>query len=75
MANGTMSPPLHISFRADGENRAVGKRSASTSRDIPFIKDTSQNLISRAARHHFSLFLTSLHIYVAPLHHHVPLFY
>ncbi|MDI6440652.1 hypothetical protein, partial [Cronobacter dublinensis] len=24
MANGTMSPPLHISFEADGENRAAG---------------------------------------------------
>ncbi|EPN1632320.1 hypothetical protein ACTV1K_001835, partial [Cronobacter dublinensis] len=53
----------------------VGKRSAPTSRDIPFIKNTSQNLIFRAARHHFSLFLTLLHIYVAPLHHHVSLFY
>ncbi|EOE6864882.1 hypothetical protein ACKS2F_003106 [Cronobacter dublinensis] len=38
MANGTMSPLLYISFRADGGNRAVGKRSASTRRDIPFIK-------------------------------------
>ncbi|EOY9277642.1 hypothetical protein ACQFZU_002805, partial [Cronobacter dublinensis] len=44
-------------------------------RDIPFIKDPSQNLISRALHHHFSLFLASLHIYVAPLHHHVSLFY
>ncbi|EOI3527507.1 hypothetical protein ACMSYW_000679 [Cronobacter dublinensis] len=53
----------------------VGKRSAPTSRDIPFIKAPSQNLIPRALHHHFSLFLTSLHIYVAPLHHHVSLFY